>query len=168
LNPSSFDPVTRTAYLAFTEGCVGASTEVGFPDIEEARAADGVNRVGNGAGVQVQREPPSEPNVLTIAAWNVDTGDRLAEWKNPAVPTDPASGTLATAGGIIVHGDEAGNLYILDSETLEVLRTIGLGMEISAPASTWSVNGQQYIGIVAGGNGGGGLFRSATFVVIGL
>jgi alcohol dehydrogenase (cytochrome c) len=168
LNPSSFDPATRTAYLAFNEGCVGASTLSGFPDTAMAAAANGINRVGLGAGTSVQREPPSNPNVHTVAAFNVDTGERTAEFKAPDVPTDPASGTLVTGGGILVHGDQAGNLYILDAETLEVLRTINLGMEIAAPASTWEVNGQQYIGIVGGSNGGGGFFRSATAVVIGL
>jgi alcohol dehydrogenase (cytochrome c) len=166
LNPPSFDPNSRLAYLAFTEGCVGASTLTAFPDNAATREAQGLNRIGKGAGTTVNRAEPTNPNVHTVAAYNVDTGERVADVAFPNVPTDPASGTLTTAGGLVVHGDGAGNIYILDAESLEVLKTINVGMEVAAPASTWMVNGRQYIGMIGGGNGAGDMFRSATAIVL--
>ena len=109
LNPPAFDPVSRIAYLQVADGCLGATTLTGWPDEGEAAAAEGVNRVGQAAGAQAQRETPTQPPVYSIYAFNVDTGERVAEFADPE-EADPVgrTGTLVTAGGLVIAGTNSG------------------------------------------------------------
>ncbi|MGD9739812.1 MAG: hypothetical protein AB7O56_10830 [Bauldia sp.] len=168
LNPSSFDPDRRVAYLQFAEGCAGGATLSAWPDDAAAREANGLNRVGEGAGTTIQRTPPAVQPVYTIIAYNVDTGERVAEFKDPDENVQVFTGTLSTAGGLTVAGTSTGDITWFDADTLAPLFTYNIGMEVSAPISTWAHNGVQYFGVVGGGNGNGLYQRSATVVVFAL
>ena len=168
LNPSSFDPTTRLAYMQFGQGCAGAATLSAWPDEAGAMATNGVSRVGQSAGTSVQRPTPTTVPVYTVAAWNVDTGDRVAEWSDPNEDALIASGILTTAGGLAITGSQTGDVQVFDSATLELLYTFSVGAEIAAPFSTWSVDGKQYFGVIAGGNGNGLIQQAAYGVVFGL
>jgi alcohol dehydrogenase (cytochrome c) len=168
LNPSSFDPERRIAYLQFGEGCAGGATLTAWPDEAQARATNGLSRLGQGAGTTVQRTPPAVPTVYTVIGLNVDTGERVAEFKGPNFQSTPFGGTLSTAGGLTITGTLRGDVLVLDADTLEQLWTFNIGMEIGAPFSTWAVDGRQYIGVIGGGNGNGLQRRSATGVVFAL
>lgn len=168
LNPPSFDPDRRLAYLQFGEGCVGGATLTAWPDEAEARATNGLSRLGQGAGTTVDRTPPAVPTVYTVAAYNVDTGERVATFTSPDDNATPYGGVLTTAGGVAMAGTLDGDVRVFNSENLEVLYTFNIGMEVGAPFSTWAVDGQQYFGVVGGGNGNGLQRRSATAVVFGL
>ena len=168
LDPPSYDPNTRTGYLAFAEGCWGDITLNSWPDENEARERGGVNRVGQAAGAGIEVGDPTNPTVFTIAAFNVDTGERLAEFRDPDEDSQNRTGTLVTAGGLLVAGTNTGDVLVLDSATMETLWTFNVGTELSAPFSTWSVGGEQYIGVIAGGNGTGLQQQTAIGVVFGL
>jgi hypothetical protein len=168
LNPPAFDPVNRIAYIQVADGCLGATTIAGWPDQAEAAAAAGINRVGQGAGVQAQRERPSLPPVYSIYAMNVDTGERLAQFVDPNESSLGQTGVLLTAGGVAIAGTSTGDVYVFDASTLEVLWSFNVGAEIAAPFSTWSVNGEQQFGVMVGGNGNGAWQKSAFGVVFGL
>jgi alcohol dehydrogenase (cytochrome c) len=168
LNPSAFDPTTRLAYLQFAEGCAGGATLTAWPDEAQARATNGLSRIGQGAGTTIQRTPPAVPPVYTIIAMNVDTGERVAEYKNADISSSSYGGVLLSAGGLAWAGTAVGDVQIFNSQTLEPLWTYNIGMEIGAPFSTWAHDGQQYFGVVGGGNGNGLWQRSATVVVWGL
>ncbi len=168
LNPPSFDPVRRVAYLQFAEGCAGGATLTAWPDEAAARATNGLSRIGQGGATTITRTPPAVPVVYTIVGINVDTGERVAVFTSPADNANPYGGVLSTAGGVVIAGTGDGDVQVLDADTLALLWTFNIGMEIGAPFSTWSVDGKQYFGVVGGGNGNGLQRRSATAVVFGL
>jgi alcohol dehydrogenase (cytochrome c) len=120
-----------------------------------------------GAGTTVDRAAPANEPTHTVIAFNVDTGERMAEYVRPGEGR-PESGTLSTAGNIVVAGSVRGEVFIMDSDTLQPIWTFNVGGEITAPFSTWSVDGKQYIGVVTGGDGNGLWQRGATAVVFGL
>jgi alcohol dehydrogenase (cytochrome c) len=165
MNPPSFDPTRRVAYLQFAEGCLGAATLSNWPG-REAPPAEALP-VGGGAGTTVDRATPANVPTHTVIAFNVDTGERMAEYVREGEGR-PETGTLSTAGNIVVAGSVRGEVFIMDADTLEPIWTFNVGGEITAPFSTWSVDGKQYIGVVTGGDGNGLWQRGATAVVFGL
>jgi alcohol dehydrogenase (cytochrome c) len=165
MNPPSFDPTRRVAYLQFAEGCLGSATLSNWPG-KEAPPQEALN-IGMGAGTTVERARPANVPTHTVIAFNVDTGERVAEYVREGEGRSE-TGVLSTAGNIAVAGSTRGEVFIMDSDTLAPIWTFNVGGEITAPFSTWSVDGKQYIGVVTGGDGNGLWQRGATAVVFGL
>jgi quinohemoprotein ethanol dehydrogenase len=63
-------------------------------------------------------------------------------------------GTMTTAGNLVFLGDIGGNLSAYDASTGKVLWTSYLGLGITAPPISYSVDGHQYISIMVGYGGG--------------
>lgn len=61
-------------------------------------------------------------------------------------------GTLATAGGLVFSGEGDGEFFALDSATGEKLWSYQQEYGVNAPPVSYSLNGQQYIAVAAGGN----------------
>ena len=81
----------------------------------------------------------------------------------------PQSGMLSTDGGLLFTGHMIGKFAAYDETTLNELWSFNLSTPITAPPMTYSVNGKQYIAIVAGGStglGGAGLRQPAAFVAV--
>ena len=158
--PPAFNPDLMIAYAQGVEGCLGGATLTAWPD-------PATDRVAQGAGTTVQRTQPAIPVVPTIWALDVEAGEVLARAQREGEPFSE-SGILATASGMIFAGHSRGDFTAYDGETLEPLYTYNLGMEISAPAISYSQDGTQYVAIVAGGDGAGLWQRSAIVAVFGL
>jgi alcohol dehydrogenase (cytochrome c) len=62
----------------------------------------------------------------------------------------PTSGLLATAGGVVFTGDAEGYLIAFEARTGKVLWRFQAGGTIIAPPITYSLEGRQYIAVVAG------------------
>lgn len=69
------------------------------------------------------------------------------------------AGVMTTAGGLVFHGDIGGNLHILDAKTGRQLHDLRLGTSVLAAPMTYSVRGEQYVALMAGGN-----FKDSAFV----
>jgi mono/diheme cytochrome c family protein len=67
------------------------------------------------------------------------------------------SGLLSTAGGLVFGGDAYGNFTAYDAKTGTKLWTIDLKTGILAPAMSYMIDGQQYIALLAGWGGAGGM-----------
>jgi plastocyanin len=61
------------------------------------------------------------------------------------------SGALATASGLVFHGDPDGNFQAYDDKTGELLWQWQTGAGADAPAITYEIDGTQYVAIAAGG-----------------
>jgi len=61
------------------------------------------------------------------------------------------SGTLATAGGLLFHGEPDGNFQAYDARTGERLWQWQTGAGADAPAITYEIDGVQYVAIASGG-----------------
>ncbi len=83
------------------------------------------------------------------------TGETVAAVAAPAA--NPQGGTLATAAGLVFHGNGDGTLTAHDAASLEPLWQINVGTPLRAPPVTYAVNGKQYIAITGGGTGTGAL-----------
>ena len=80
------------------------------------------------------------------------TTNKIVWQKKTKYPMGGGSGLLSTAGGLLFHGESDGNLVAYDIKTGEELWKFQTGAGANAPASTYSVNGEQYVAILAGGN----------------
>jgi PQQ-dependent dehydrogenase (methanol/ethanol family) len=92
---------------------------------------------------------PEEEQWGNVTAVNYDTGK--IRWK---VRTEQPmiGGILATAGGLVFTGEGNGLFKAYDSETGSELWRFQAGAGVNAPPSSYTVDGQQYIVVGAGGN----------------
>jgi alcohol dehydrogenase (cytochrome c) len=100
--------------------------------------------------------------------WAVDvrTGKVIAKERFP-LPNE--SGLLSTGGDLLFSGHHTGHFAAYDSDTLKKAWSFDLGTPITAPPMTYSVNGKQYIAVVAGGAGdmrGARLYQPAAVIAV--
>ena len=82
-----------------------------------------------------------------IRALNVDTGEKVWDFK---LPTPPWGGVLSTAGGLVFGGSNEGNVFALDAKTGEPLWQFQAGGPMRANPMTFAVEGRQHIAVAAG------------------
>ena len=73
----------------------------------------------------------------------------------PATSFNDHGGVLSTGGGLVVQGGLDGKLRIRSDVDGKLLKEIEVGTPMIAGASTYTVDGVQYIAILAGAGGGG-------------
>jgi alcohol dehydrogenase (cytochrome c) len=91
----------------------------------------------------------SEEQWGNITAVDYDTGK--IRWK-VKTPQPMIGGVLATAGGLVFTGEGNGQFKAYDAATGSVLWSFQAGAGVNAPPSSYTVDGQQYIVVAAGGN----------------
>ena len=92
---------------------------------------------------------PREERVV----WEIDTsgpwaGELMAFWNS--------GGVMSTASGLVFQGNAVGEFTALDAYTGEMLHQIDVGASMIAAPMTYSVDGEQYVAIMAALGGGGG------------
>jgi PQQ-dependent dehydrogenase (methanol/ethanol family) len=92
---------------------------------------------------------PSEEQWGQLAAVNIDTGK--VAWK-VKTPQPLMGGVLATAGDLVFNGEANGWFRAFDAATGKELWKYQCGAGVNAPATSFMVNGKQYIAVAAGGN----------------
>lgn len=83
-------------------------------------------------------------------------------WDVPTSDWWDRSGELATAGGIVFTGSVIGHFYVRDALTGKTLKDIDVGSAIMAAPMTYSIDGTQYIAVMAAWGGGGWNFPHPT------
>src|SRR5262249_34022864 len=81
------------------------------------------------------------------------TTNKVVWQKRTTFPMGGGSGLLSTAGGLLFHGESDGNLVAYDINNGEELWKFQTGAGANAPVSTYTVNGEQYVALMSGGNG---------------
>lgn len=99
------------------------------------------------------------PASSQLRAIDPRTGD--VKWAADYDGWQDRSGALATASGLVVHGNLAGQLIVRDADTGAVLKTIETGSSIMAAPMTYRAGGVQYIAVQTGWGGGGWGFQPA-------
>jgi len=89
-----------------------------------------------------------DTNTAGIRALNAETGK--VEWDTRITRGSLNNGLIATGGGIVFASSSDGNLLILDSRSGALLRTIKLSNAMASAPMSYSVNGKQFIGVMAG------------------
>jgi PQQ-dependent dehydrogenase (methanol/ethanol family) len=92
---------------------------------------------------------PSEEQWGNVTAVDYKTGK--IRWQ---VKTEQPmiGGVLATAGGLVFTGEGNGLFKAYDAETGAVLWSFRAGAGVNAPPASYTIDGQQYIVVAAGGN----------------
>jgi alcohol dehydrogenase (cytochrome c) len=94
-------------------------------------------------------EDPQEPWRMHVRALDLVTGK--IRWDFEQVGSQHyGAGLLSTAGGLLFAGDDRGNLTAHDARTGKPLWHFYTGQPISASPVTFSLQGRQYVTLVAG------------------
>jgi len=131
----AYSPLTNTMYFPLQNMCQTATTTTDQRDPSKVYGL-----------TMVQRLPPGMDKVGTVFAISVETG--LTTWKY-----EQRAGTLslvATGGGLIFGGDDAGKFRALDDRTGKVLWETNLGSPVSGFPITFAVGGKQYVAVTTG------------------
>jgi len=112
--------------------------------------------------------PPVQAAVKSLPEWqevlkNPGKGELRAidpltgktKWSVPSDGWQDRAGTLTTAGGLLFHGNIAGQLRVFDKRTGQLLKRIDTGSSILAAPMTYRVKGVQYVAVMAAWGGGG-------------
>jgi quinohemoprotein ethanol dehydrogenase len=140
-SPTSFDPQTGLVYV------MGNGPKESAASISDNDYTPGKTYTG---GVTVT--PPGSSIQSTFSA--IDSHTNKLAWQK-IEDGETSYGVVATAGGLVFRGHADGNMEAIDAKSGDSLWKFQTGWGISAPPMTWSMDGQQYVTVVAGGNRGG-------------
>ena len=131
--PTAYHPVTNSLYIAYVDNCRDVMyDEVGI------------------ATWKPVRRPGSNPDKWSgIAKVNLSTGEllRFDEGRSPGT-----AAVLATAGGLIFHGDINRRFRAFDADTGAQLWETIVGGNPSVSTISYGVDGRQYIAVMTGNN----------------
>ncbi|HEY7977524.1 MAG TPA: PQQ-dependent dehydrogenase, methanol/ethanol family [Rhizomicrobium sp.] len=153
--PMTYSPQTGLVYIPAMDA---AGLYVGQKDFQYHHGAWnlGVDFAALSQAVldMVKAGKAPAPSVGFIKAWNPVT--QKEAWQ-VSMGGSWNSGLLSTAGGLVFGGDAYGNFTAYDAKTGTKLWTIDLKTGILAPAMSYMIDGQQYIALLAGWGGAGGM-----------
>ncbi len=92
---------------------------------------------------------PTEEQWGNVTAVDYNTGKIRWQVKTPQ---PMMGGALSTAGGLVFAGEANGYFKAYDAETGAILWKFQAGAGVNAPATSYSVDGKQYVVVGAGGN----------------
>jgi quinohemoprotein ethanol dehydrogenase len=142
-NPSSYNPNTGYAYVFGIEQDGAYAEDLTAP--AEFQAGRSFRRVYSVPTI-------GAPINNTITALDSRTNKIVWQHRNPG---EFNLGGVTTAGGLLFTGQVDGNMTAYDVKTGDQLWKFQVGMGISAPPMTYSIDGTQYVAVAVGGNRGG-------------
>ena len=138
--PISYNPKTRMIYIPANENLCAKFI---------GRAVEYVpGRNFTGATTDMYLAPGAD-HIGEVQAWNVDTGSRV--WTHKFAKSANWGPTLTTAGNLVFSGGTNDRMFrAFNATTGEVLWEFPTNSGIIAPASTFSVDGTQYVAVQSG------------------
>jgi alcohol dehydrogenase (cytochrome c) len=135
---TSYNPATGYFYVNTLEKC----TVFTKTPAAEWRAGRGYS--GGGA----RRVPDDKPQKF-LRAFDIQTGK--VAWELPQNGSaDTWTGTLSTAGGIVIYGDDGGELAVADAVTGEKLWSFPFTDSLHTSPMTYMFDQKQYVGMIVG------------------
>lgn len=142
---SAFDPRTGVAFIPLIEH--GESyNDRGIVQKNWQRSPGGVFDYGVNIDLSEKLADPIN-NTSYLLAVNAATGKPL--WKN-RTPRNFNGGLMVTAGNLVFQGQNDGKIIAYDSRNGKVVWNFDAQAPVIAAPITYSVNGKQYITIIAG------------------
>ncbi|HTR46952.1 MAG TPA: PQQ-binding-like beta-propeller repeat protein [Verrucomicrobiae bacterium] len=130
--PTAYSPETNSLYTSYVDNCLDMT---------------GTSTSGRRRGIL--REGSDINAIAGLAKINLSTG----EMTKFDVQRAPGTGALlATAGGLIFHGDINRRFRAFDAATGQKLWESILGGPVSVSTITYAVNGKQYVSVITGDN----------------
>jgi len=99
------------------------------------------------------KKVPSLDMHSSLKAW--DPVSHKVVWEHKYASFMDHGGVLSTGGSIVVQGSIDGKLRVFNDETGDVIKEIDTGSPLIAAPMTYTVNGVQYVAVLAGSGGGG-------------
>ncbi len=133
--PTAYDPGTNSLYVSYIDNCRDLTLD---------------GPAARGGTWSVVPRPGSDPKALTgLAKIDLATGEIL-RFDVGRVPGNGAM--LATAGGLIFHGDMSRRFRAFDANNGKQLWESIVGGNVSVSTISYSAKGKQYICIMTGDN----------------
>ncbi|HZP61831.1 MAG TPA: PQQ-dependent dehydrogenase, methanol/ethanol family [Terriglobales bacterium] len=135
----SYNESTHMVYVMALEQC-----QTYFSRTTPERFSEGKTYYSTGT----KRIPGDEGQKILIA---FDLGSGSLAWKYPQVgPVHSTGGTMSTAGGLVLFGDDSQSFEAVDASNGKPLWHFNTGQDMSASPMSYAVNGKQYVAIAAG------------------
>jgi quinohemoprotein ethanol dehydrogenase len=159
--PMSYSPKTGLVYIP---AIMEAMLYVDEPDFEYKK---GIFNTGVDFPEMINiltKEPREMESASWLKAWDPDKQEEV--WK-VQLPTNINGGVLSTAGNLVFQGTGDGRLVGYRADTGETVWEQTTNIGTVAPPIAWMVDGEQYVGVLAGWGGapaigGGGGPNAAT------
>lgn len=134
-NGGAYDPASNSFLVPSTEECAIWKIVTETPQYIPGQPYTGgpLPKRQNGTGV------------LT----SVDIGSGKVRWRNP-LPYPAEGGVLITATGLAFTSDVSGNIYAFDASSGKQYWKNAIGSGVVAPVSAYSIDGIEYLAVVAG------------------
>jgi alcohol dehydrogenase (cytochrome c)/quinohemoprotein ethanol dehydrogenase len=141
-HPMAFNPQTGLMYIP--------TTYSSFPLVAEAGAKWGNQLLS----INIAKRPNDPPPKLDgagsyLLAW--DPVNMKEVWKQPGA----RSGVMATAGNLVFQGSAPKSFSAFRADTGERVWTTDTQANIVGGSASYTVDGEQYVAVVAGGGGSG-------------
>jgi alcohol dehydrogenase (cytochrome c) len=147
--PSAYNPNLKLIYIPSIEGCDEIQTVAQKDFTDQGGTLKPRDRFSGGSFKLNGRLYGG------LKAVDPTTGDTKAALK---LDYPNYAGALATAGNLVFLGQADGSFTAYDGKTLQPVWSFSVGTGINAPAISYSVNGKQYIAVLAGS-------RQSPFVI---
>ncbi len=147
--PMSYNPQTGDVYIPAQNVPVTLQND---PNWQPNKAIPGVlmSATGWNLGQALDATAPTSKAFGELLAWNVASGK--PDWVTPHLaPWN--GGTLTTAGNLVFQGTAEGTFNAYNAKTGEELWKSPVGSGVIAAASTYTVDGKQYVSIEVGWGG---------------
>jgi alcohol dehydrogenase (cytochrome c) len=134
----SYSELTHSVYFLALEQCQTYFSEPTQPFKEgKEYYSTGVKRI------------PGENSERILIGYNLDSASFT--WKYAQTGRGHSSaGTMATAGGLVFFGDDAGSFEAVDARSGKSLWHFNTGQDMSASPMSYAVAGKQHVAIAAG------------------
>jgi quinohemoprotein ethanol dehydrogenase len=157
-HPMSFNPQTGLVYLPAQNVPLNLTPEKAF---EQNAATPGKfgGTTGWNIGFVLNGVPPKAPAYGRLLAW--DPVKQKEAWR-VEYPAPWNGGTLTTAGNLVFQGTADGRFVAYDAATGKSLWETPTGTGVVAAASTYMLDGVQYVSVAVGWGGVFGIADRAT------
>jgi PQQ-dependent dehydrogenase (methanol/ethanol family) len=153
--PMTFDPQTGLVYIPAMDGAAIFVPQADF-SYHPGAWNTGVDFAAISQTVLelIKKGTPPAAAQGYIKAWNPVT--QKEAWQ-VSMGGSWNSGLLSTGGGLVFGGDAYGMFSAYDAKTGKKLWSMDVKTGILAPAMSYEINGTQYVALLAGWGGAGGL-----------
>ena len=169
-NPMSFNPDTGLVYIPAIEvGEYGYDPAIPHHYRPKTRGATRITAFSGGLNeAAIANFPPQFHDLLRsgklkegqpdtterayLRAWDPVRSRTVWQVESPGGSWDRA-GVLSTAGNLVFQGTGTGAFNVFDARTGKKLKEIFVGSTIVAAPMTYTVNGEQYVSVMAGWGG---------------
>jgi alcohol dehydrogenase (cytochrome c) len=138
--PGAYNPKTRMIY---------APTQENICAVMIGRTIQTTTGATRAASTQRMYIAPGADHLSEVQAWNVDTGKKV--WTHNFAKSPNWGPIMTTGGGLVFSGGTNDRMFrAFDASTGKILWEFPTNSGIYAPATTFTIDGNQYVAVLSG------------------